>query len=198
MQNKITFRSHHWQLYSFCIPKRPDDNSTSELTNHRYEATHFIINGDNTLHTDTSNRTNSIFENSTHHPKPTFSVTKWKKVLYIIGLWLLLVLIALAMFIITRGWDFKGSHDWENWVNSSELFEISTILVLLAPSFVQPNPFSNMSHVTWPSWSKWWEQWDHTVWYVCLKSCWIAQVQIRYYRIDNSNLSQKIIPFCFK
>ena len=128
----------------YSIPQRPDDNSTSEFTNQRYESAHFILNEDITLHTDTTN-TNSIFENSTHHPKPTFSVTKWKKVLYIIGLWLILVLIALAMFIITRGWDFKGSNDWENWVNSPELFEISTILVLLAPSFVWPNPFLDMT-----------------------------------------------------
>lgn len=109
--------SSPWKLNFFCIPKRPDDNSTSDLPNQRYEATYFIANEDATLPTETANRTrDSIFD---HNPKPTFSVKKWKKVLYIIGLWLLLVLIALAMFIITRGWDFKGSHDWQNWVNPS-------------------------------------------------------------------------------
>ena len=71
--------------------------STSDLTNHRYEATHFI---------PTEHRTSQHNADTENSPKPTFSVKKWKKVLYIIGLWLLLVLIALAMFIITRGWDF--------------------------------------------------------------------------------------------
>ena len=96
-------------LYPF---KRPDDISTSDLPNQRYEASYFISNEDVSLPMDATNRTrDSIFN---YNPKPTFSVKKWKKVFYIIGLWLLLVLIALAMFIITRGWDFKGSHDWQN------------------------------------------------------------------------------------
>ena len=75
--------------------------STSELTNPRYEATYFIP----TEHQN-SQHTNTLNADTEYSPKPTFSVKKWKKVLYIIGLWLLLVLIALAMFIITRGWDF--------------------------------------------------------------------------------------------
>ena len=110
------FKSHvsYPQKVIFCIPQRHNDNNTPELTNQsRYESTYFIPSEHQTINTDTANITaNAIIRE--HNPKPTFSVKKWKKVLYIIGLWLLLVLIALAMFIITRGWDFKGSHDWEN------------------------------------------------------------------------------------
>ena len=90
------------------------NSNASGAMDARYEATYFISRDQGTpLHTNTSN---TVTE---HNPKPTFSVKKWKKVLYIIGLWLLLVLIALAMFIITRGWDFQilnlAQNSFDNW-----------------------------------------------------------------------------------